>query len=190
MREGATLAQAESPERDGPLTDFLRDWRAIRPDIEPIGFSIIMHIRRLHLIAGRVLDQLAAEFDVNDSDIRLMMAIKRDQGAKSVRPSELSDRLNLTRATITYRVDRLLAVGLAERLADPSDRRALFVRLTQRGEEVLAEVMGRFAAATDERLSRVDAMPGGREALEVRLEALIAEFANPALPRTRPASRR
>ena len=158
---------------------FLEEWRLLRPDLEPAAFAIVMHIRHLHLLIGKVLDELASEFDINDSDIRLMMAIRRDQDGQPARPSDLSDRLDLTRATITYRVDRLLQVGLAERIAHPSDRRALFVRLTDKGEQVLAEVMGRFAAATEKRLSRVDAMPGGREALEDRLEALTAAFEGP-----------
>ncbi len=166
----------EGADAGGPLVRFLDEWRLLRPDLEPVGFAIIMHIRHLHLLVGQVLDELASEFDINDSDIRLMMAIKRDQCGQPVRPSELSQRLNLTRATITYRVDRLLDVGLAERMADPSDRRALFVRLTDKGEQVLAEIMGRFSAATDKRLSRVDALPGGRKALQQKLQVLTAEF--------------
>ena len=167
----------------GPLTAFLEDWRALRPDLEPAAFSIVMYIRHLNLTAGRIIDDIAAEFDVNDSDVRLMMAIKRDQGGKPVRPSELSDRLSLTRGTITYRVDRLLAVGLAERIADPSDRRALFVRLTRKGEDVLNKVMTGFAAASEQALVRVDRMAGGRGALDTRLQALVADLEKAAPPR-------
>ena len=164
---------------EGPLEGFLQDWRLLRPDLEPVGFSIVMHIRHLNLLIGRVLDEIGADFDVCDSDIRLMMAIRRDEGGKPARPSELGDRLNLTRATITYRVDRILELGLAERIADPSDRRALFVQLTQKGETVLTEVMTRFAFCTDSKLAGVDRMPGGRRALEERLKVLLAEFAKP-----------
>ena len=164
---------------EGSLEGFLHDWRLLRPDLEPDSFSIVMHIRHLNLLVGRVLDEIGADFDVNDSDIRLMMAIRRDKGGKPARPSELGDRLNLTRATITYRVDRILELDLAERIADPSDRRALFVQLTQKGETVLTEVMTRFASGTDSKLVGVDRLPGGRRALEERLKVLLAEFAKP-----------
>ncbi len=167
---------ADDGRDDAMLAAFLRDWRAMRPDLEPVGFSIVMHIRRLNLLIGRILDELASEFDLSDSDVRLMMAIKRDRGGKPVRPSELGERLALTRSTITYRVDRLLEVGLAERVADPSDRRALFVQLTQKGEEVLTQVMTGFAAGTNEKLAAVDSLPGGRQVLEDRLKAMLAEF--------------
>jgi DNA-binding MarR family transcriptional regulator len=178
--EDRTLA--EDGRDDGRLASFLRDWRAMRPDLEPVGFSIVMHIRRLNLLMVKVLDEIAAEFDLGDSDVRLMMAIKRDRAGKAVRPSELSDRLGLTRATITYRVDRLLDDGLAERVADPSDRRALFVQLTQKGELVLTQVMTRFAAVTNDKLAGVDRMPGGRKALEDRLKAMVAEFEKAGAP--------
>jgi DNA-binding MarR family transcriptional regulator len=174
---------ADDSREDGMLASFLRDWRAMRPDLEPAGFSIVMHIRRLNLLIGRILDEIASEFDLSDSDVRLMMAIKRDRAGKAVRPSELSERLGLTRATITYRVDRLLDVGLAERVADPSDRRALFVQLTQKGELVLNRVMTLFASRTDEKLGGVDGMPGGREALEDRLRAMVTEFEKPGAAR-------
>ncbi len=173
---------SEGAETEGPLGWFLHDWRLLRPDLEPVGFSIVMHVRHLNLLFGEVLDQIAAEFDITDSDVRLMMAIKRDKGGKPARPSELSDRLGLTRATITYRVDRILDLGLAERIDDPSDRRALFVQLTQKGDAVLAEVMTRFASDAEKKLAGVDRMAGGRKALEDRLKAMVAEFEKAADP--------
>ena len=101
-----------------------------------------------------------------------------DQGGKPVRPSELGVRLALTRATITYRVDRLLDLGLAERTADPADRRALFVRLTPKGEEVLGAVMTRYAATAEQKLVDIDDMGGGRAALEASLMAIARRFDN------------
>ena len=161
----------------GSLESFLEDWRALRPDLEPVGFSIIMHIRRLNLMLARIIDGIAAEHDLNDSDVRLLMAIKRDRGQGPVRPSDLSERLNLTRATITYRVDRFIELGLADRTADPSDRRALFVKLTPKGEQVAAEIMTRFAEIYEARLEGVDGLPGGRASLALYLRAMIAGFA-------------
>ncbi len=163
----------------GTLAIFLEDWRAMRPDLEPVAFSIIMHIRYLNLLLARTIDAIAAEHGLNDSDVRLLMVVRRDQGERPVRPSDLSARLNLTRATITYRVDRLIEGGLAERAADPSDRRAVFVTLSRRGEEVVASIMTRFAEVYEARLAGVDQLPGGRGALEQHLRALTADFGTP-----------
>ena len=166
----------ESVEPAGPLARLVWNWRDLRPDLEPVAFSIVMHIGHLSIAFGRILQRIAEPFGIGQSDVRLLMAIKRDRGGKPVRPSELGERLALTRATITYRVDRLLELGLAERIANPSDRRSLFVRLTSKGEEVLAEVMTGYAAASEEKLLDVDQFTGGRGALEELLVAIATRF--------------
>jgi DNA-binding MarR family transcriptional regulator len=163
-------------ETRGALARMIRDWSVLRPDLEPAAFSIMMHIGHLSLLLGQVSDQLAAEFDINQLDVRLMMAIKRDQGGKPGRPSELGDRLDLSRAAITYRVDRLLELGLARRVADPTDRRALFVTLTPKGEAIIAKLMTRYAEMSEQKLQKVDRLPGGRRALEAMLRALAEAF--------------
>ncbi len=169
-------AADEPREPAGPLGRLVANWQTLRPDLEPTTFSILMHLGHLSIAFGRVLQGVAEEFGIGQSDVRLLMAIKRDQGGVPVRPSELSARLALTRATITYRVDRLLDLGLAERIADPTDRRALFVRLTPRGEEVLGTVMSRYAAVAETKFADVDEMEGGRAALERRLIAIARRF--------------
>lgn len=166
----------EGVEPAGPLARLVRNWRTLRPDLEPLAFSIVMHIGHLSIAFGRILEGIAAPFGIGQSDVRLLMAIKRDRGGTLVRPSELGERLALTRATITYRVDRLLELGLAERIADPSDRRSLFVRLTSKGEAVLAEVMTGYAAAAEDKLLDVDKINGGRGALEALLIAIATRF--------------
>ena len=161
--------------RASPLEQLVAAWRGLRPDLEPVAFSILIHIGHLSIAFGRILQSAAERFGIGQSDVRLLMAIKRDQGGNPVRPSELGVRLALTRATITYRVDRLLDLGLAERLADPSDRRSLFVRLTAKGEDVLREVMTLYAAASEEKLRDID-LGGARETLESALATIAARF--------------
>lgn len=148
----------------------------LRPDDDQTTFSIMMHIGHISTLVGRTTDAIAARFDLNQSDVRLLMAVKREQRGKPVRPSDLGERLNLSRATITYRVDRMIELGLAERDADPSDRRALYVKLTDKGEKTIAAVMDEYAILADARLAVVDALPGGRTALNAMLEALGREW--------------
>ncbi len=166
----------DAAELAGPLARLVRSWRALRPDLDPVAFSIVMHIGHLSIAFGRVLERIAGPFGIGQSDVRLLMAIKRDRGGRPVRPTELGERLALTRATITYRVDRLLELGLAERVADPSDRRSLFVQLTTKGEDVLAEIMTGYAAAAEEKLLDVEQFAGGRGALEELLIAMATRF--------------
>ncbi len=53
--------------------------------------------------------------------------------------SPLGDELGLSMGAASTLIDRLVTRGLVTRDADPSDRRAVFVCLSPKGEEVLAE---------------------------------------------------
>jgi DNA-binding MarR family transcriptional regulator len=68
----------------------------------------------------------------------LVLGILRDHGPMS--PSALSDRLIVTRATITGVVDSLAGRGFVRRSANPADRRSLVVEITPAGLAVLAEL--------------------------------------------------
>jgi DNA-binding MarR family transcriptional regulator len=57
-----------------------------------------------------------------------------------MRLSELSDRLQIAPRTATEVVDALQGRGLVRRRADPADRRATLVEVTERGADILAEI--------------------------------------------------
>lgn len=68
----------------------------------------------------------------------LVLGILRDFGAMS--PSELGDRLIVTRATVTGLVDSLERRGFVRRTPRPDDRRSVLVEITPAGLDVLARV--------------------------------------------------
>src|SRR4051812_35428311 len=68
----------------------------------------------------------------------LVLGILRDHGPMS--PSQLGDRLIVTRATITGVVDSLERRGFVRRSANPSDRRSLIVEITPEGLAVVNEI--------------------------------------------------
>ena len=65
----------------------------------------------------------------------LVLGILRDQGPVS--PSGLSDRLIVTRATVTGVLDSLEARGFVQRTPNPIDRRGQVVAITPTGVAVL-----------------------------------------------------
>jgi DNA-binding MarR family transcriptional regulator len=68
----------------------------------------------------------------------LVLGQLRDHGAMS--PSELGDRLIVTRATVTGLLDSLERRGLVQRTRHPLDRRAVVVEITDEGLEVLRKL--------------------------------------------------
>jgi DNA-binding MarR family transcriptional regulator len=68
----------------------------------------------------------------------LVLGILRDRGPMP--PSELSERLIVTRATVTGLLDSLEQRGFVRRSANPADRRSLLVEITPAGLDVLREL--------------------------------------------------
>jgi DNA-binding MarR family transcriptional regulator len=72
-----------------------------------------------------------------------------------LRISELASREAMTQPGVTLLVNRLAEAGYAERVPDPTDRRATLVRITAAGEAALAERHARRAAVLRERMARL-----------------------------------
>ncbi len=68
----------------------------------------------------------------------LVLGILRDHGEMA--PSELGERLQVTRATVTGVVDSLERRGFVRRTPNPADRRSLTVAITAEGAAVLKEL--------------------------------------------------
>ncbi|NBD26834.1 MarR family winged helix-turn-helix transcriptional regulator [Paenibacillus glycinis] len=74
-----------------------------------------------------------------------------------VKASELSGMLNVASPTVTQSVNMLVAKGLLQRNADPNDRRASLITLTDEGERLT----GQAHAAMQARMSALVAHLGG-----------------------------
>jgi DNA-binding MarR family transcriptional regulator len=78
-----------------------------------------------------------APWDITPAHLRALRTLARHE---AMRLSELSDRLQIAPRTATEVVDALQARGLVGRRADPADRRAILVEVTERGAGLLAEI--------------------------------------------------
>lgn len=68
----------------------------------------------------------------------LVLGILRDHGTMT--PSELGERLIVTRATVTGLLDSLERTGFVRRSPNPADRRSLVVEITPAGLGVVQEL--------------------------------------------------
>jgi DNA-binding MarR family transcriptional regulator len=83
--------------------------------------------------------------------------------AGEARISDLATRDNCSQPTMTTQVRRLEEAGLATRSADPSDARAVLIRITDEGVRTLQDVRRNRAAVIDPLLAQLD--PADREVL-------------------------
>jgi DNA-binding MarR family transcriptional regulator len=78
-----------------------------------------------------------APWDITPAHLRALRTLGRHG---TMRLSELSERLEIAPRTATEVVDALQARDLVRRRADPADRRATLVEVTEHGTTVLAEI--------------------------------------------------
>lgn len=126
---------------------------------EPLAEAFWAVARRLRERSAQTL----APWDITPAYLRALRTLTRHG---TMRLSGLSDHLQIAPRTATEVVDALESRGLVRRRADPDDRRATLVELTERGTGVLAEiraargteagrVFGRLSPADRAELARI-----------------------------------
>ena len=89
--------------------------------------------RRLREMSQETL----APWDITPAHLRALRTLKR---RGTMRLSELSDHLHIAPRSATEVVDALESRGLVRRLADPGDRRATLVEVTEHGAGLLETI--------------------------------------------------
>jgi DNA-binding MarR family transcriptional regulator len=104
-----------------------------------------------------------APWDITPAHLRALRVLKR---RGTMRLSELSDHLHIAPRSTTEVVDALESRGLVRRRADPGDRRATLVEVTEPGTSILdairavrgteaERIFGRLSAADRAQLARI-----------------------------------
>ena len=107
------------------------------PDANVLATEAVMNTLRTADMLFDQIGRLLRPLNVSAAG-GLVLGILRDHGSMS--PSELGERLIVTRATVTGLLDSLERRGFVRRSANPADRRSLVVEITPAGLDVLQEV--------------------------------------------------
>ncbi len=109
----------------------------LKSGIDPENISFLLFdISRL--MRGEFEQRVAeAGLGVTPAEARVLAHVARCQ---PIRQHLLADRLGIARMSITTFIDRLEGAGLLERVADPEDRRAKFVSLTDEALPIMRKL--------------------------------------------------
>ena len=113
------------------------DFYAQTPDGNVLATEAVMNTMRTADMAFDRIGRLLRPLNVSAAG-GLALGVLRDRGPLS--PSALSERLIVTRATVTGVLDSLERRGFVHRVANPADRRSVVVEIMPAGIEVLAEL--------------------------------------------------
>jgi DNA-binding MarR family transcriptional regulator/CheY-like chemotaxis protein len=114
--------------------------------------SIITRIARMVL---RITDEHSAKLGISQSKLAVLIYLSNEPEL-CASPSSLAKYCGVSRAAMTGLLDGLEQEGYVERANHPSDRRALMVRLTVKGQQFLEWITPQDQAQRPELISTLD----------------------------------
>jgi DNA-binding MarR family transcriptional regulator len=124
----------ESDHVDRILEEWAAEWPGL--DVSPQG--IVGRISRLSRLLERGIVSTFEQFRLNGGEFDVLATLRRRAGwEEALTPTGLADALMLSSAAMTNRLDRLEEAGLITRERDGADRRAVLIRLSDAGRQLI-----------------------------------------------------
>jgi len=127
---------------------------------DPLGF-LVSDVSRL---LRRSFDEKARTIGVTRPQWRVLTLLARREG---INQGGIADLLEVEPITLSRMIDRLQEAGLVERRADPNDRRAWQLFLTDKATPIIAQLKACAVELFE------DALDGFSESEEQQLSALL-----------------
>ena len=141
-----------------PAADIAAAWRRELPGVLTESIEIITPLWRIAKLLGDDRRRTLAALGVDASTLDLLSVIRRSGPPYELTTREITRRTLVTAGAVSQRVARAERAGLVTRAASPASRRAVSVRLTAAGHNLIegavrqllgheAELVGALTAA-------------------------------------------
>lgn len=128
---------AEDSEKREKWIAFLQEMES---DVDPRTVRLMDNMRRVSHALYQLGESSLASAGLTFARFRLLMGLLTSEeleGRSELNPSEISDRMGISRNTVSTLIRELEEDGLIERHLDSSDRRRFNIRLTGAGQAVV-----------------------------------------------------
>lgn len=157
-RRGTGHGDAGHSARERDAVDDIADqWQRERPEINTTAMTLIGRHNRFHAHVEADLREYFAAHGLDVSEFDVLATLRRSGEPYELNARALLKSAMVTSGAITNRVDKLSGKGLVERRPCPDDRRAVLIRLTGQGKELVDRILpghveneGRLLAALSE----------------------------------------
>ncbi|WP_040406283.1 MarR family winged helix-turn-helix transcriptional regulator [Amycolatopsis nigrescens] len=126
------MARRGTPSPDA-VDLMLEQWRYERPELDTAPMAVLGRLQRAHQRYQAQAGRLFTDFGLTGSSFAVLASLRRAGAPYRCTAGELADTNLVTTGGITQQVDRLLAAGLVRRERDTTDRRVVYVTLTEEG---------------------------------------------------------
>lgn len=160
---------AKATQQDHVQT-VLEQWARERPDVDVSPMAVIGRLTRA---ARRIEDALARNFAQHGMDAAsfdVLATLRRSGAPYSLSPKDLTESSMVTSSAIAQRLNKLEIDGLVRRTASKSDGRGKQVHLTDKGRNLVDDMLPDHVAA--ER-GLLDALTGQQQKTLATLLAVL-----------------
>ncbi|MFJ4776080.1 MarR family winged helix-turn-helix transcriptional regulator [Streptomyces sp. NPDC088762] len=133
--------EAGEPAGADAVDRIVGQWRRERPDLDASPAHVIGRISRLHWALEDGLCRVFERYDLGRGEFDVLGTLRRSGAPFELTAGELRESTMVTSGAVTKRVDRLERAGLVVRRAAEDDARGRLIRLTDRGRELIDEVV-------------------------------------------------
>ena len=131
--------------RDLPTPQILNKFSERYPEADVGAISTFLYLLRVATDLSNVLDECLSRHGLLQGRWWVLILLMREDSMSST-PSALSEKIGVSRATITGLLDGLERDGLIRRFYNELDRRRLSICLTELGQKKLDLVMPDYYA--------------------------------------------
>jgi DNA-binding MarR family transcriptional regulator len=134
------------------VDDILGQWSGERPELDTASLGVVVRIMSLYKSFLRQATHALQPLNLELFEYDALSALRRQGRPYSLSPGQLARETGLSTGAVTNRIDRLEKRGFVAREPDEFDRRALRVRLTQAGRQIIDDAIGLRLEAAKESL--------------------------------------
>ncbi|SMB79609.1 MarR family transcriptional regulator, 2-MHQ and catechol-resistance regulon repressor [Desulfonispora thiosulfatigenes DSM 11270] len=104
------------------------------------SIGLLMEISKTAEILNNINDKFYKKFKLTRVQFKALLFLYSCT-SEGITLSSISEKMDITRPTTTSLIDRMVASGLAERVDNEDDRRSIRVIITDKGKEIMKEVL-------------------------------------------------
>lgn len=146
-----------SESRSSEVERIVDAWARERPETDVSSILVVTPMWRLTAALQRGRIEALAAFDLDQSRLSALGALRRAGPPYRMSIGELTRRTGVTAGATTQRVDKLERAGFVRRVQVDDDRRTMSVQLTDDGSAKLDEVFDAVMRADEASLAWLDA---------------------------------
>ncbi|MFD4525719.1 MarR family winged helix-turn-helix transcriptional regulator [Streptomyces sp. NPDC058470] len=124
---------------DDTMAAVVRQWQAVRPDLDTGPMEIIGRINRCAALLQQAEDAPLRRAGLTRPEFDVLGTLRRT--GHELTPSEIARETFSSGAAVAKRLKQLTERGLVERRGDTRDRRVAHVRLTDEGRDLVDGIL-------------------------------------------------